>query len=338
MTSYYKNKYFPALSSCAIIAPALKGSALSIKSFSNFKDLTNEFGKLDKDNPMVSIAKVLFLNNVSKVYCLAPSINSKPTEKNYEQAFKILDSNKDFYCVICDSNDSKIVSKLIETINTKTTFPKIAFIGAPDNFEKAKELSSQINNNKLILASQPTTLIADKNISSSYLTAAALASCVVAMSFPTQNLTGSLINGLELKDFNTHNVLSNQHDNKKLYNAGLSYLTYFKSQLQINKIISSSPINSKLNNNINNLLVLDSVRFAIINLVHNIKSSPSFKFLSCRSLIAQIILLLSELKDINLISDFLIPQINITSSINIFISIKPVSLINQEYLDTSIVI
>ncbi|MBP0979375.1 MAG: hypothetical protein J6C55_01860 [Oscillospiraceae bacterium] len=327
MTRYYKEKYFPALSACAIVAPATKGVSLSIKEFSSFKALTKEFGPVSENNPLACIAKVLFLNNVSKIYCVAPAINSTPTEENYKIAFNILKKQKDFYSIICDSNEPKIVSELIKSINTNTGAPRLAFVGADDNFNNAQKLSSSICDDRLILAFSKSNLISNKNISASYLTAASLAACISTTPWPAQNLTGSLIIGLETKNID-------QLSEKKLYNTGLSSLRYFNNQLEVNKIISSS----KSSNNINNLLILDTVRSAVINLIYNIKSSPSFKFLSCRSLLSQIILLLSELKNINLISDFLIPKINITSSINISLSIKPDSLINHEYIDTNIII
>ena len=71
----YQNKYFPSLHACAIVAPAIKGTALSIRKFKNFKSLIDEFGSESIANPLVLLAKVLFLNNLSEVYCIAPSIN-----------------------------------------------------------------------------------------------------------------------------------------------------------------------------------------------------------------------------------------------------------------------
>ena len=327
MTRYYKEKYFPALSSCAIVAPATTGKALSIKEFSNFKDLTKEFGPVSNTNPMVSIAKVLFLNNVSKIYCVAPAINSTPTEENYKNAFNLLKNQTDFYSIICDSHDQKIISELIKSINTNISTPKLAFVGAPNDINEAKKLSSSICDDRLILAFSKSNLISNKDISSSYLTAASLAAFVSTMSWPFKNSVDYIVKGLEAKNLE-------QVSNKKLYNAGLSSFVYLNNRLEINKIISSS----KSSNNINNLLILDTVRSAVVNLVYNIKSSPSFKFLSCRSLLSQIILLLSKLKDLDLISDFLIPKINITSTINISISVKPVSLTNYKYIDTNIII
>lgn len=328
------NQNTSILSSCAIVAPALKGTSMSLKKFNNFKLLLDEYGNEAPNNPIVCLAKVLFLNNISEIYCIAPSINRSPSIEEYCHAFKTLQSTSGFYSIICDSTKEEVINQLVSSIDVNTNNPRIAFAGLPST--ASIELIKSISNPRLILAHTPTFLSSLPNFTSNILTAAAFASLVSSINTLPKNLNGSYINGLCIeKNFSEKSLLSNFNGPS---NINISSIKYIKTQIVVQKLIPSKAISPSLTPNINYLLILDTIVQSIINLVNNIKKSPSFKFLTCRSLFSQIILILSKQKDQGLISDFLLPKINITSSINISISIKPESLFDNQFIDYTIVI
>lgn len=320
-------KKLPFSGSCAIVAPAKKGTPLSIKKFSNFKSLTDEYGEESKDNPLVLTAKVLFLNKVSTVYCLPPSINSSPTKENYFEAFKILKCTSGFYTIVCDSNDKMIISELVKSINTGSDLPRLVFAPSKDNIKDSFDLAKEVGDKRLILSYSKTFLPSSPEYISSSLTAAAFAAKVSSIQSPLKTIIGSKISGLSLYEEPDINLSTD------ISNSGLSFLKYNNDKLKIYKLTSSEAIQLKSQNKINRLLIHDIIFASIVNLITKIKKSPGFNAPSLYSLMSQIILLLTCHKDNGLISDFSIPEIKIDSKINISISLKPELLFDNENIN-----
>ncbi len=343
----YIDKYFPYLRSCAIVAPAKKGTALSLKKFDNFKSLVDEYGNFDEDigrsseekdlenqiYNLVPLAKVLFLNNVSSVFCIAPSIDQKPTTQNYIDAFEILKCTSGHYSIVCDSNQPDVISELIKSISDNANFPKIAFVGAPSDNQEAYNLASRLNNPRLIMTSSETSLKSDTNHSSSNLTAAALAASVSTSNSLTNSFFGKNLNGLILKNKSISKTAPTD-----IGESTLSFLSDRNNNIEIDKLSPLGTLCKQLPANINNLLILDLVVSSVMNLIFEIKKRPSFKYITRSSLISQIMLLLSKHKEMELITDFLIPEITIKTNIRILISIKPETIFNHDYIDYEIMI
>lgn len=329
----YENNYLNNSSACALVAPAIKGTPLTIKKFCDFRSLTQEFGTDSIEFPLVSMAKVLFLNNVSTIYCLPPSINEKPTKDNYIETFKMLKELSDVYCIICDTDDPEVITELSKSIDDNSNkTPKLGFIGLKSNPEQSIATVNDIGHPKLIFTNCQTCLTSRPELKSTALTSAGLAALVASISNPLENLTDTPILGLTIMDHFSKPLIA------KLTNSGVSSIKYIRDKLYINKLLPSKPLSKDYIPNINHLLILDAVKISIINLVSNIKNSQAFNFLSCKSLNSQIILLLSDSKDLGLISDFQKPIISITSTIDITTYIKPESLFDNNFIPINITI
>ena len=320
-------------SACAIVAPALKGQAMTIKKFSNYKALLDEFGDECDPYPLVTMAKVLFLNNVSTIYCIAPSINTQPTLQNYIDAFKILQCTSGFYCIVCDSFNQNVLKELTTHINipNNLNLPRLAFAPTPYNLDEAIALQKQVANPKLTLAFPQTCLNSNPNIAPNCLTATALAALIATAPNPTTNLSGAQIFGLSFKTLNFNRLHLN-----KLAKNHISCLKPHKGNLEVYNLTPSESISPKLLPNINHQLILDSIITDIINHIEAIKKSKAFNFITKNGLLAQVIALLSNKKELGLISYFEKPTINITSSINIGISITLSSLFDTANISTNI--
>lgn len=333
--NFKTNSYNSPPSACAIVAPALKGQAMAIKKFSNYKTLLDEFGDECDIYPLVTMAKVLFLNNVSTIYCIAPSINSKPTLQNYTDAFKILQCTSGFYCIACDSLNQDVLNELTKSINQPNglTLPRLAFAPTNSDLNEARALQKQVADPRLILAFPQTCLTANPQIAFNCLTATALAALVAKAANPTANLNGSQVFGLSLKTSTFDKLLLN-----KLVKTGISCLQPRNGNLEVYKLTPSKSISLGLLPNINHQLILDSITTDIIEHIEAIKKSDGFNYITKNGLVSQVIVLLSNKKDIGLISSFEKPIINITSYIDIQISVHISSLLDDATISTHIFI
>jgi len=285
----------------------------------------NEFGQESSEHLLVSMAKVLFINNISEIYCIAPSTKVKPTLQNYLDAFRIIECTSGFYSIVCDTQDQAIISLFAKSLENflKANSPKIGFVGIDNDYKNALSIAKAINNPRMCLAFPDSFCENNPNIVSSAITATALA-CTVATNNKFKNLTVPHIKPVKTL-FDKDKIIT-------LHTNGISIVRSLNNKTIVEKVVTAGKINANLPSDIYYLLTFDNILNDIIRYVEEVKKKSTFNLVSRRALLSQVICILLKKRSLNLISSFDIPKVNygLNSSISISVSI------NLFYLDQDI--
>jgi hypothetical protein len=283
---------------------------------------------------MVAMANILFMNGVSQIIAIAPSIGSIPSEQNYSDALQLLNTYSDFYCLCCDSPSPSVLSLLSSYCNLsfdKLQRPILAF--APANTSSLPD--NKFENHRLFLTTPISHLINDSSIASPALTAAGISAAVASAPSPIYNLSKSDIHGLSLVSnqfFPFNPSSSNLYEKTSLLESSLG-------SLKISRIIPSGLFNKK-RLNINSILILDHITSDIYALIKKIYSNPFTLSCSKDSLISQIFIILDSKKRSSLLTNFDIPKVSILEnssiSIELFIELPFIANILNLRLSTKI--
>lgn len=326
------NQYLDFFSSCAIVASAKTGTPFQIKKITNFYELIKEFGDETEEYWLTSIAKILFLNNVKTIYCIAPSVGSEPTAEDFRKAFQILKYSTGFHKIICGSNDPEVISSLVKSTDDYSCCPRLLFAGVPDSDDADfQNFLDKVAAHNLILTNVKSSPATNPSLKSSVFSAAALAAMVAKPKLPIKNLSGRLINGIIL----ANEFINNKTDSVVLKN-GLSVISNIDDKPAVFKVVPSKPLSKEVTADLNVNLILDLISISVSDLINSIKKNSAFKFVSHRSLVTQVVLLLSSFKKLNLILNYEMPKISCSSTINVTFSIKPSSLLNYPYISRTI--
>lgn len=326
------NQYTDFFSSCAVVAPAKTGTPLQIKKITNFYELIKEFGDETEEYWLTSIAKILFLNNVKTIYCIAPSVGAEPTAEDFGKAFEILKYSTGFHKIICASNNAEIISALVKSTNDYSCSPKLIFAGTPDvDDAELQNFLNKVEAPNLILTNIKSVPATNTSLKSSIFSAAALAAMVANTKLPIKNLVGKLINGIILE-----NEYIDDKNTSVFAKNSLSIISNIKDKPAVLKVVPSKPISPEIPPDLNINLILDLISISVVDLINGIKKSSAFKFVSHRSLVTQVVLLLSSFKKLGLILNYEMPKISCSSTIDITFSIKPASLLDYPYISRTI--
>lgn len=146
---------------------------------------------------MSDMARVIFSNYVSEIYCIAPSVGAEASLEDYKAAFA-LSETLDIAAVVCASEDEEVLLALKESVEraSQSGRERIAFGGAGQvanqNTVGAKALAQALDSERFCLAAPRVNYNGQE---SSVWLAAAYAALVTASDDPSANLNSSVISG-----------------------------------------------------------------------------------------------------------------------------------------------
>lgn len=217
---------------------------------------------------MYQLCKLALQNGALKVIAVSAGTS---LNYNYEEAFKVLETQSDIYTVVCDSTSSVVHALLKESVLRSTQVQKerigIISFGSYDDIKSVLSWAATFNSERMILTAQ-SPIDQNSTVVSGCFVTAAIAGLISQNVDPTSSFNSTMLRGIS----RISKILDEDSIDTYILN-GLTPLEISLDEASIIRLVTSKTKNGDIVDStfkdINTILIIDEVIPGLRNVLKN---------------------------------------------------------------------